>query len=349
MRSRSLLWCVLAVVLAGAGCKKKAPSAEGGSGSAAVVKVAVPVDAAVVVAAAPPVDAAPPACLPSDPAAVLEAFSADDRAATVCVSATRCIAIDLGTGVAHDVAHPPAPAPAATAGYAVKDDATGAQLCKGAACVKLALGPTAASDAGVHAAVDSHHVFVSASGLYAIALLVDDQVIGVFDTTSGRKAQAIAHTNQGACLEGARFLDDVIYVTHTNCNGPVATAELYGTDGKLIGTLDGLNVEGGTPVRLSADTWVVPGLGGAGALVFEPKTGRILRKPMGGPDKFTQCAGCTPLGTGEHFAASPLVVTASGKLVEVGDSGGVWVIDPNNGQTVRAWPILTCPPAAATP
>ena len=39
-----------------------------------------------------------------------------------------------------------------------------------------------------------------------------------------------------------------------------------------------------------------------------------------------------------------LAVTPGGKLVELGDSGGVWILDPATGATVKAWPIATCAP-----
>ncbi len=162
-------------VVAAVGCKGKGKGAGTAVGSAAPPPVAIKVaiDAAVAVAAPPAIDAPPaaPVCFPANFDAVLDAFAADDHAATVCATnvdsnTSKCIAIDLATGQARDATRPADPPPPANGGYTIKDDGTDVSLCKGTSCTKLALSRLALDGSPLP---DKPGVVVAPNGTVAVA------------------------------------------------------------------------------------------------------------------------------------------------------------------------------------
>ncbi len=353
MRTRERL-SVLVVVLAGAagGCKGKAaaPGPGSGSGAAVAVKVAPPVDAAVAVPVAVAVDAGPPPCLPTDGERTLSYLAATENEVTLCtVAATgapapHCIGVALQTGTARNVPEPAAPAEVAPGGYAVQDTVDGVQLCKGSLCTKLALDLTVPKGASP---APTHDVALAKSGLVAVAR--DPGGLGLFDTSSGRKMKVLVPNTKTVCAGPAQFLDEVVFATITDCTGtPSAKAALYSPQGALIASLESLNFEGSRPVRLAGDTWVAPDYGAMSSLVFEGKTGRVLRQASGLPTRFTQCEGCFPLGTSPLFKVPLIAPMPSGTYAAVSNTG-FWVIDPTTGKTTKSYPIPACaptPPAA---
>ena len=349
MRSRELVSFLVVAVAAAGGCKGKAapPGPGSGSGSAVAVKVAPPLDAAAPVAVAVAVDAGPPPCLPTDGERTLSYLAATENEVTLCTVAVagapapHCIGVALQTGNARIVPEPAAPVEVAPGGYAVQDTAEGVQLCKGSLCTKLALDLTVPKDA---APAPTHDVAIAKSGLVAVAR--DSGGLGLFDTSSGRKMKVLVPNAKTVCAGPAHFLDEVVFATITDCTGtPSAKAALYSPQGVLIASLESLNFEGSLPVRLAGDTWVAPDYGAMSSLVFEGKTGRVLRQASGLPTRFTQCEACFPLGTSPLFKVPLIAPMPSGKYTAVSNTG-FWVIDPSTGKTEKSYPIPACAPTA---
>ena len=366
MRSRALVSVL--VGLAAGGCKGKAAAPGPGSGSgpspAVVVKAAPPIDAAVALAVT--VDAGSPPCLPTDGERTLSYLAATDNEVTLCTVAAagapspHCIGVALQTGNARNVAEPPAPVEVAPGGYATQDTADGVQLCKGSQCTKLALDLTAPPSGGAAGAgqahageplakdaqpAATHGVAIAKSGLVAVAL--DPGGLGLFDTSSGRKMKVLIPNARTSCAGPAAFLDEVVFATITDCTGtPSAKAALYSPQGALIASLESLNFAGSKPVRLTGDTWIAPDYGAMSSLVFEGKTGRVLRQASGLPTRFTQCDGCFPLGTSPLFKVPLVAPMPSGKYIAVSNTG-FWVLDPNTGKTEKSYAIPACAPTPA--
>ena len=350
------------VLVAAAACGKGGGGAGGtgsgtgsgsGPGSGSAKPKPVMVDAAVAVApTAPPA----PVCFPADFNGRVDALVADDHAATICgtndAKVSKCISIELGSGIAHDAPRPPAPPPVPTGGFAIQDDASTVALCKGSTCTKLALHALPPPEAG--APPSTPRITVAPGGTIAVAPLAEaDKAkgLGMFDTSSGRRMKVLdAPTDDYACEEPARFLGpDVIYAVANVCAGPGARAHLYKLDGSPIGSLaPEYNVENGDPIHLDADTWAVPTLGGGQVLVFDAKTGRALRGIENIGSAFHACDGCQAFGPGVSWV-SPLARTPSGKLVVASESGGISEIDPATGKIEKAWAFPVCAPVAAKP
>ncbi len=123
-------------------------------------------------------------------------------------------------------------------------------------------------------------------------------------------------------------------------------AQLFKLDGTSLGSLpEDYNFEGGNPVQVDGDTWAVPSTHGAEALVFEVKSGRILRSIANIDDAIHAAPGAaTTFAQAGVWPASPLAKTAGGKLVVVNAHAGVAVLDPSTGKIDKAWPLPACAP-----
>jgi hypothetical protein len=293
-------------------------------------------------------------CVQSDADNVLSAFVADDRTATFCLrketdekSPPACTEVDLATGAYRPAATPP-PRAAAAAPLVIKQDASGALACKGAACKKLELPRPKVEDGSVveyNIAVssDGRRVAATGGGLDGLVLL---------DGATGKLLKAVKIASDDTCVEGAVFVGDAVYVETSHCGGgPGGSGALYSLDGKKLGDVGTgeLNVYGAEPIQVAGDRWALVGYGGGTVLVFDGRTGKRVHlveiKPPEG------CARCGEvLGTAAHWSAAPIAKLPSGKLATI-DGAGVTIIDPETGKVERTHRMPICPatpaPAAA--
>jgi hypothetical protein len=290
-------------------------------------------------------------CIQSDAENVLTAFAADDKTATFCLrketdekGRPACTEVDLATGAYRPAAAPPARS-AAAAPLTIKQDASGIEACKGAACKKLELPRPKVEDGSVV----EYNVAVSGDGkrLAATGGALDGVVL--LDGTTGKKLKAVKIASDDTCVEGAVFVGDAVYVETSHCGGgPGGSGVLYSLDGKKLGDVGAgeINAYGAEPIQVAGDRWALVGYGGGAVLVFDGKTGKKLHlveiKP---PEDCARCAEA--LGTAARWSAAPLAKLPSGKLATI-DGTGVTLIDPETGKVERTHRMPICPAAQRT-
>lgn len=291
-------------------------------------------------------EAKPAHCVTNEAGNVLVAFVADDRTATFCLGkedgekvAPRCTTVDLATGAYSAAAAAPAAPAAAAPALAIKQDATGVEACKGAACKKLELPAPKAGDgevAGYRIAVSSDGKRVAATGgeLPGVVLL---------DGATGKKLKELKLGGEDTCIEGASFVGESVYVATSNCAGPGGGAVLYSAAGQKLGdvaTEETINSYGAEPIHVGGDRWAIVGYGGGEVLVFDARTGKqvhIIDVPH--PEDCVPCGEV--LGTAAHWTASPIAKLPSGKLATL-DGTGVSIMDPAAGKVERTHRMPIC-------
>jgi hypothetical protein len=283
--------------------------------------------------------AKPGYCLTSSHDNVLVSFTADDRTATFCLktgedakAAARCTAVDLATGAYREaVMPPPAPPPPA---LTIKEGARGVEACTGAACKKLDLprpkddGPYAAS-----ASADGKRLVVTGGALEGFALL---------DAATGKQLKTVKVADDGACVEGASFVGESVYVATSVCAGPGGSAALYSAAGKKIGDLapEEINTFGAEPIHVGGDHWAIVGYGGGDVLVFDARTARKVHLvEIQSPEDCEPCGEV--LGEAASWHVSPLAKLPSGKLATL-DGAGVTILDPATGKIERTHRLPIC-------
>lgn len=324
-------------------CHKEAKPSQTSAGSGSVVAAAVgsaaiapqggAPDAAAVVA-----PATHAVCFTEDSSAQVVAFAADEHAATFCVKGgegagegkTTCARVDLATGAVTEAVAPVAPA----AAVVVKQSDGTNQVCKGDACVTLALPP----------ADGTYMIAVSDDGAHAVATLDGDKKAAyLLDAQTGKKLKTLKVGDaEHPCPEEPSFANDRIFIPAYDCNGAGATGFLYGLDGKRAGTVENVDVERGRPYHLDGNQFAFAGRGGGGYEIVDVKTGKSIshvgfERPSDCDDKHD----CFLLGEGMYWSAIPMVTTPAGLVVL--SSQTVRVVNVATGKVDKSWRIPACP------
>jgi hypothetical protein len=287
--------------------------------------------------------AKPGYCVTSTDDNVLSAFAADDKTLTFCITregdekgAPKCTAVDLATGAYREAAAPPTAAAAPAAPLAIKQDAKGAEACKGTACKKLDL-PKLKADGS------PYQISVSADGKRVVATGGDLGGFVLLDGATGKKQKAVKIAEEGTCIEGAYFAGESVYVATSNCAGPGGNAILYSAAGKKIGDIEPaeFNTYGAEPVHVGGDSWAIVGFGGGDVLVFDAKTAKKVHfVEVKQPDDCELCGSV--LGNAAQWSVSPIAKLPSGKLATL-DGTGVTIIDEAAGKVEKAHRMPICP------
>lgn len=299
-----------------------------GARPAAPPRTAGPAPASTAPAPAPAPAPTGPACLPTGDERWLAAFTADDRAATVCLEAegvaARCVAIDLATGAATAAARP-VPAAHRPATLEIRQDKRGVQLCRRGACTRLDLPPPPA-DA-------TYHVDLSDDGALAVAAEGGLAKPVILDAATGkRRAEVTVTDGDYQCFESATFLGQTLYVLTSVCAGPGGQATLYRPDGTQLRALElSVNPYGASPVHLGGARYAILDWATNDYAVIDATTGAEVRAVA------APCDDCDGRGLAN---TSDLARTPAGKVVTVGPR--LVVSDPTTGKIERDHALPMC-------
>jgi hypothetical protein len=315
------------------GCGGKQAAGPSGTGSAGGSAAAAPTAATTAAAY----------CLETGDENQLSAFVADDSSATFCVKrgdgddAPKCTVVELATGAFRAAGAPPAPA-VTDAAYAVKQDTSGVQVCKGEACKKLDLPKLSAEqlEGGayeVSVSSDGKRVAVTGGGQPAVILL---------DGTTGKKLRTVKLA-EDTCVEGAYLLGEVVHVATSVCAGPGGSAILYSFAGKRIGPVgsEEFNSYGARPIPVGGDRWALVHYSGGDVLVFDGKTGKQVHViEVEAPEDCEQCDSV--IGEAHSWSATAIAKLPSGKLATI-SGAGIAIIDPAAGKLEKTHRLPICP------
>ncbi|MBZ0232666.1 MAG: hypothetical protein K8M05_10085 [Deltaproteobacteria bacterium] len=292
----------------------------------------------------------PPVCVPPLEPAMVGMATADDGAASFCVSdgaeQSACFAVDLASKKYAKLDEPPVPQHATLAAPVARlvPSATDVKVCTGEGddtCKTLKPRVPKGATEPIEAAVD-------ATGAWAVLMLGDTGrgrgVAEVWDVAKARKTATIKYAKGDHRCGTPQVLGDVVYISASVCAGPAAKGALYSTKGKKLADVGGkdFGTYGASAVQVTATQWAFLEEGAGAIALQDVKSGKVdktidLLSLWAGEGGGVERGGGNP---GE----SALVRGGDGKLVVIAGSpvaGTVGVVDLTSGDTTVI-PSLAC-------
>ncbi len=303
-----------------------------------------------VVVKKPPPPPPPPVCVPPLEPALIGMATADDGAASFCVSdgaeQSACFSVDLAKQKYAKLDEPPAAQPVSLEPPVARLVAspTDVQVCTGEGedtCKTLKPKVPKGATEPISGAVD-------AAGKWAVLMIGDTEkgrgVAEVWDVARGKKTATIKYAKGDHRCGVAQVLGDVVYVSASVCAGPAAKGALYSMKGKKLADVGGkeFGTYGASAVQVTPTQWAFLEEGAGVIALQDVKSGKVDQTidllSLWGTDADGAARG------GGNPGESALVRGGEGKLLVIAGSpvaGTIGVVDLTSGETTVI-PSLAC-------
>jgi len=203
--------------------------------------------------------------------------TADETSASFCVSdgeeANECFHVDLEASKFEKLDAQPKPQALTLAESEARIETTPTEIkvCKGEDCkvVKPKVPKNAENpiDARVNAAGTMALVFPSAG------------LAEVWSVDKGKKLTAVKYAKGEYKCGTGQILDELLYISVSNCSGPAAKGYLYSSKGKKLADVGGKDF--GTyntlPIQVDENTWAFLEESGTQVALHDGKTGKLIK------------------------------------------------------------------------
>ena len=298
----------------------------------------------------------PPLCVVQGEQAVIGMSNVEDELVSFCVSDGRgdpqCYSVDLASKKYEKLGRPPLPQRASLAPPVARLQSTAKEVrvCAGeeAKGCKVLKPRIKKPENPIEASINTQGTIV--------AMLTGDAEAGkgiaeVWSVAKKKKTAKIAYAKGEYRCGSAWVLDELVYVSASNCMSPAAHGALYSAKGKKVADIGGskdFGTYGAPPVQLGDHRWAFLSETGGVIAIHDTKTGK-LEKTI---DLLALWSGAGEAAdaTGGNPGESALLRGADGKLLVVSGSphaGNIGVVDLESGN-VDVIMSNPCGPAAAS-